>query len=694
MDKMCPSKEVLALLASGNVPENEVRTLIEHIRTCERCASIYKQFLATRSLIKHLSAKEPPQGSMQRTVKSTQERLQVLLRRRNVVNSLFKRIAACAAIAATILIALIIVENMGREPTTPSPISSDKGETVVPKPVKGGKVEVVENPVEPVQPASVKHKESVPELSVTPVKTAEHSEGSGTPAVEPKPTTAETHRELPPLPPLPPLTRRDDEEPPLPSLTQVLARFAELEKKDDISGQIEQLHIAAKLRARDFLSSVALNKSYSVSLRQEALVALAEIGDKQSVEVILQTASDVDWYLGNISVPKALSVVSDEETVEWLLKDVFAHSSLKAVKVAIAKALGYVQAPVPYDVLTKSLKREADPLVRFLIAESLGHRTEKGALAVLEMFLKDKEWFVRDIAVEGIARLSEDAAPKLLKILSEERSPFVVETIVKALANFRSEESIKLLVSLLRTSDRRLFGETLCALTKITGKVFKTEVEWRNWFSKTGGKIERPSDEIVVPADFYFMDIPFYTKSIVFVVDCSRPMHNTSRVELALKEVEKTVSSLPEFVLFNIICFDTYARFFSHSGLVYASHENKAKALEFLKAQRIPQFASSLLYDSIEKALELSPDDIVLVSAGLASAGKFTQFERILFEIYYQNIFKKSRIHTVGLFATTHKDTEKVVPVGPTVDLLKNLASQNHGIFIWRWVTVKNGNEK
>jgi len=76
-----------------------------------------------------------------------------------------------------------------------------------------------------------------------------------------------------------------------------------------------------------------------------------------------------------------------------------------------------------------------------------------------------------------------------------------------------------------------------------------------------------------------------------------------------------------------------------------------------------PQFVSSIPYDAVQKALGLHPDDIVLVTAGVASAGRYTSYERILFEVAYTNIFQKSRIHTVGLFNTRRADTTDVIPV-------------------------------
>ena len=699
---MCPHEERLSLLVSGVLSAGEAERLREHIRTCERCAALYSQLLAAKKLIKKLPYLPVSEEGIEKTVSGVQKRFVSYVRRSLKRRAFIKRAVAYASVVAVLLFALLLFIGGEEKVEKPAPVSERLPETGLTEPAEKDVI-LPDEPEKPEEKVVEKESETPPEPSpvkkkipgvvtpVSPVREAKQPEES---KAEEKPEVV--RREEPSRVPSVPTRVREDLPPPL-DLEKELTRFTEQEKENDLSAQIETIHRMAKLasspaekkRVREFLASIY--KSRERELRREALVALGELGDKESVCLILSATSDSDWQISSLSVPKALAAVSDGGTAEWLIGDVLPRSE-RRIRTAIAKALAYLHAPIPYETLTKVLKKERDPLVRFLVAESLGHRSEEGTVVPLKALLKDRQWFVRDAAARSIGRIKpKELIPLLIKALSKERSPFVKASIAQALAQMPDERAIKPLVKLLKTKDRRLFGEVLRALVQITGRVFWKESQWRDWLRKTGGRIEEKPEEAIIPADFYFMDIPFYTNSVVFVIDCSGHMRRTGRTEIALQETEDCIKLLPEFVRFNIVCFDTYARPFNHKGLVYATQRNKSAAIRFLKSQRRPQFASSILYDAIERALNLRPDDIVLVTAGVASAGKHTSYERILFEVAQANILQKTRIHAVGLFNTRRTDTTDVVPVGPTVDFLRDLARQSHGSFIYRWVTVKNG---
>lgn len=696
---MCPHEERLSLLVSGLLSAAEAERIREHIRTCDRCARLYAQLLTARRLIKELPRLPASEETVERTVSRVQKRFASYTRRSLKRRAFIKRAVAYASVVAVILLALLLFIRNG-EQEKPLPLSETSKETsgtesVVAEPAPTDKPEerVVEKRPEGAPDAPISKEKEFPDVVAPAPEVREAKQPEKRKEEEKKPEVVKRKEPLR----IPSISTRvrEDLPPPL-DFDKEMTRFAEHEKENDLSAQIETLHRMAKLasspaekeRVRGFLASVF--KGRERELRREALVALGELGDRESVYLILSATTDPDWQTSSLYVPEALAAVSDGKTAKWLIGELLPRSE-RRIRTAIAKALAYLRAPIPCKTLADVLKKERDPFVRFFVAESLGFRLENGVLIPLKALLKDRQWFVRDAAVMSIGRIKpKELVPLLIKMLQKERSSFVKAAIAQALAQMPDEKAIKPLVKLMKTKDRRLFGEVLRALVVITGRVFWKESQWRDWLRKTGGRIEEKPEEAIVPADFYFMDIPFHTNSIVFVVDCSGPMHRTGRAEMALKEVEDCIKLLPEFVRFNIVCFDTYARPFNHKGLVYATQRNKNTAIRFLRSQRSPQFASSILYNAIIKALSLRPDDIILVTAGVASAGKFTSHERILFEVAYANILQKSRIHTVGLFNTRRTDTTDVVPVGPTVDFLRDLAKRSYGNFIYRWVTMKN----
>lgn len=703
---MCPHKEVLSLLVSGIMPKYQAERIKEHISKCKKCSAIYTQLLTARRIIQ----KVPPFAVEERTVKHTVHRIQrymtTYLRRSRKRRSLIKRAIVYASAVAIVLFALYLFVGVERESGEPPSVKT------VEKPYERKTTAPLPPPKENKHPGEAKEEHRV-KVEAVPKPDSEREDSDVLPPPPPireveRPTEKEEKgerlevTEVSKHPHTTSVSGRIREDLPQPlDLDKELARFSKYEKANDISAQIEELHRLAKLlkdanasardRVRNFLVSI-LNKKDKM-LRCEALVALGELGDKESVYLILSATADPDWQISTVSVPQALASISNEDTVEWLLTDIFPRSN-RRIRVAIARALAYIRAPVPFATLADALKRENDPIVRYLIAESLGHHPDKDALSLLKSLLKDRRWFVRDMVVTSMGRIKDgEILPDLIKMLSKERSSLVKASIARVLSEMPDERAIRPLIRLLRTKDRRLFGELLKALVAITGRVFWKDSQWRDWLRKTGGRIERKPEEAIIPADFYFMEIPFYTNSIVFVIDCSAHMRRTGRTEMALKETEDCIRLLPDFVRFNIICFDTYARFFNHRGLAYATSKNKEAAIKFLRSQRRAQFASSILYDAVKKALDLTPDDIVLITAGVASCGKYTSYERILFEISFDNILRKTRLHTVGLFNTKRADTTDVVPVGPTVEFLRNLARQNNGNFIYRWVRL-NGREK
>ena len=689
---MCPLEEDLARFVSGCLPSEEVERLKKHLSVCHRCASVYRQMLAARNVMRRLRPVAPPRGGRERLA----ERLARIYKRRMAVR---RWVVRAGFVAAAVLVAIAVVRiPSSRHVRKPESERKAAGavparEEVVPKPAVERSNPPSVPPGERVEPTPVEGPRGptpAPEEPSREPRTAERPPakpddgGEESPTPGPKPPVVELPDKTSPRP-----------APPKETVVDLIDGFRRAQAENDVAEQnrrlakIGMIGLSDADEARRFLASVASGDAYYVEIRAEAMSALVRMGDRASAEEVVSLATDPDWRIED-AVVRALSGARRPETVEWLVGGVLAKSRALKTRVAVARAL-VGMSPLPFERLAMVLDREKHEEVRLAAAEALGRRGDAAAAGVLAALTRDKAWFVRRAAVLGLGRVGgARAEERLIKMLQDDPSPRVREAAARALASVRTDAAVRALVKALKTRNRRLYGEILTALVRITGQCFAGEKQWRRWLAKAETLVaaEAP-EEVVWPADFRVADIPFWTNSVVFVVDCSSAMHRGGMLETALGLVSEAVSALPERVCFNIVCYDKYPRFFSHKGLLPATRANRRKALRFLKDQRRRQFNSAAVYEALEKVLiqKVVPDDIVLVSGGAFSKGRYSEREPAVRAVTALNAARGARIHTVGLFRAPHTDISQVVPVGPPVEFLRSLARRNDGAFAYRWIT-------
>jgi hypothetical protein len=241
-------------------------------------------------------------------------------------------------------------------------------------------------------------------------------------------------------------------------------------------------------------------------------------------------------------------------------------------------------------------------------------------------------------------------------------------------------------VKALHTKDKRFYGSVLASLVRITGQEFSTESEWKKWLKSVGENPEiPPNPQAKVPASSYFVGLPLHTGRVIFLIGCSYSMQTNGRLREAKNELKKTIQTLESDALFNIIFFGSAQQYFSTQQFAPASDENKRTAEKFIDAAR-PDLGGKNLYDTLIKCLSFEPDDIFVLTDGiLPSEGRYTDPSKIVLEISKSNTFQKTRISTIGFFwAEDINPTKEVIIVGPPVDLLRNLAQENYGTFIYR----------
>ena len=160
----------------------------------------------------------------------------------------------------------------------------------------------------------------------------------------------------------------------------------------------------------------ALDYEKDPSVRHDAVKALGEIGDKQSVNPLIDLLNDRDSNLRR-SVVVALGKIGDPSIIEALmttLKDENAN-----VRHHSAVALGKIGKPAVRPLVEAALKDE-NAAVRKAAAQALGKIDDLSAIETLMAAFKDENSSVRKNAVVALTEIGEPARKPLESVLQDE----------------------------------------------------------------------------------------------------------------------------------------------------------------------------------------------------------------------------------------------------------------------------------
>jgi len=663
----------------------------EHLKTCARCASYHQQLSASLSYLRRMGRIELPVDFSARLSWRLEHEVSQKVAR-SFRRRALKRYTVYASIAAAVIILIsVFLPELTRPPVSPKKEMAKeerKEPGIVQKAMEEptGVVappEVVERgTAEEVTPRGVVHvepehpvREEPEEKTVTAKKLPEPQQE--TPERAESTTSTETKK----VRVSPEIAAAEVEK---------LEKF--LENGTTSTSSATLIEVIRSLGNFDTPKTYALlqkvlspESELNKEVRKEALFSLANLDTKDAARTVLFSFSDPDWEVRD-SAPIALSRMEEEKTIEYLAGEVLPSGKLdEFVRASAAWALGQTKGQVRTELLASAFKNEKNPKVRYAICEALGKRKESGAEEALSGALSDPVWYVRDIALAGLARVgTPDSVEKIIKCLADQNL-LVRESAAFALSRIPDTRSLAPLIKALHTKDKRLYGSVLASLVRITGKEFSSEAEWKRWLKSIGENPEiPPNPQAKVPASSYFLGIPLHTRRVIFLVDCSFGMERSGKIREAKKELKNAIGSLESDVLFNVIFFEATHRYFSSQQFVQATEENKSKAARFIDSVR-PTIGGRNLYDILAKCLSFEPDDIFVLTDGSPAEGKYTDPWKIVLEISRSNAFQKTRISTVGFFSVAGAQPgQVVVPVGPAVDLLRSLAEQNYGTFIYR----------
>jgi HEAT repeat protein len=423
-----------------------------------------------------------------------------------------------------------------------------------------------------------------------------------------------------------------------------------------------------------------------------------------NARVLLAAAFGADATLRRL-LGDALGANTDEKTPEAVVQ-ALRHPE-PAVRIVAARALGTLAHPQALDRLGEPLK-DKTPEVRAAALEAVALRRDKSselilhreaqrsdedlastAIALLPAFpseatrallAKLAAHYKPAIAIPALEALGEVAAPADLpvfeKALKAKEWPARV-TAVRALGRMKSKEAIDLLLERLDKEEGRVLGELVDALRALTGKPFGfAPGQWREWWAREREAFTGPKAVEGVEAgagQTTYHGVPILSTRVVFCLDISGSMTETiggeSRLELAKKELARTLSLLSKDAHVNLLFFDDRVEPWRRPFQLVPLKANLKEATAVVA--RLQPRGRTNIFDPLELALQHKEvDTVFLLSDGDPTDGRIVDPDDILAEIRRMNRVRKILIHTIA-FAPS--------------PFLKALAEQNGG----RYVEIK-----
>lgn len=279
-----------------------------------------------------------------------------------------------------------------------------------------------------------------------------------------------------------------------------------------------------------------------------------------------------------------------------------------------------------------------------------------------------------------------------------DQSQGIRRSLVEVAIRFDDPRAVSLLVACLQRTDGEMRFAVAERLSELTGQKFGSDpVAWRGWLRERNAK---RVDGLAVPAavpsalpaagneagraatarelagaPLYYYDLPVRAERVVFVLDVSKSMGlggTTSRLAAAQRELVRTIGSLADGTLFNVVVFhDSVSPW--QERLYPATAATRAHATAFVRGQR-PQ-GKTATYDALDAAIRMSPtpEAIYVLSDGIPSTGEIVAPDRVLEAVRRNNQRLRVAIHALGTLAGP-RDTG-------LADFLERLAAQNYGQF-------------
>lgn len=371
------------------------------------------------------------------------------------------------------------------------------------------------------------------------------------------------------------------------------------------------------------------------------------------------------------------------------LKVYLSSRSLGPDRALAVRALGRLANEKVHRRIIDRVGQERDDRVLAAMEQVFANGSAEWLETLLARFRAAKEPVERAAYLRMALALRSDKAKSLARIRATMIDDWVVQaTAVEALHRDRGKGVAKICIELLDHSDPAVVGAAIEVLATRTGKRFGRDlIGWKTWWNTRekvaaleeamkeadrGKETKTVSrEEKKQPVRSYFFGMPVRGRRIVFVYDVSGSMRK--KLPIANKQLLDSIRGLPPSSEFEVVFFNEHVypwrRRFSHADPI-----TKALLVRHLEQLEIKSYTN--LFDAIETALRLKPDEMFVISDGQPNRGRKQLPRDIRSELKKLNPRAKVRIHTVSVV--------RRMDGGEHVTLLRAIAEDHGGKSVQR----------
>jgi HEAT repeat protein len=427
----------------------------------------------------------------------------------------------------------------------------------------------------------------------------------------------------------------------------------------------------------DALAAPKLTEELALAVDSE----LARATGKEVLEFLFKDALD-----GGAKAPRQLVAIlraaAEKKAKEaaGAAQKLLDHRSpqVAAAAVALLAVIGFEGGKTQIMSVLKKSKTDIEPAIQLLAGLA-----ESKAPEASEIIVDVSREFTGPIQIAAISLLgrakSEKALARVIEAIGE-KDEAVVTAAMRAIIQYQDKRIIGPLIGIMERGDGRLKGDAYKYLLKITGQSMGYAAEdWKKWWSYAEKEfVFNPKAEgrtTVKAVQYYGIEI--FSKQLCFIIDCSSSMtqkvndpsgkKQTTRIDLAKRELITTLRGLKEGTMVNVISFNSTFQPMAKNvtPLVKAS---RAKTIKYV--QELKTATGTNIFDTLSAALkDKNVDTIFFLSDGEPSTGRYTDPGTILREIRTMNLVRNVTINTIA--------------IGVEQALMKQLAQESGGKYVF-----------
>jgi len=435
--------------------------------------------------------------------------------------------------------------------------------------------------------------------------------------------------------------------------------------------------------------------------RRAAVIALGRFGGVRAAESLLRVPLRASHLLADAAnYRQAVAFLKEPEAIARIATGIAggANSGLAHERRhAAILGLGDRAHPAATEgLLALYASKKLPEEIRRDAGRVVGRCGDRKAFGPLLAGLRNRRraaWRLRQGAAWGLGGLAAslpseaDDCVAALSEATDSGHPIVDEAAIQALGRTRTRLAVEPLLDLLddrRAGVRRLAHRSLTYLAGREPKGVRTSAQWREFWGKVPEGLPEVSPEELDLASF--RDLPSGAGAVVFVVDASGSM--STRWDLVRFELKSALERCGPQTRFQLLFFSDYPKaLWSKNGLAPATPQNRAKALQWVDAQRAIEVAQTGLSKAMEQALTLykAADQVYLISDAILSKEDYWDL-RTRVERWNRRRGRPLAVHAIHIrngSASVRWEPRppQLQDVPPDVDFMHRLAWENHGIY-------------